>query len=163
MRLLLLLFLSTASLAQKFVRVERKDWVADWSDWVMRSTVTSTGKVLRFLSPGPRAHREVLLREVYQEQLAAGMRKTAAVVRAVKRASLLTAEPLKLRPLEVLELSVDDAAVRGLELEGDAALVFWTLPQEGGSTLYIQGRKSGHSSLRVTTASGIRLLPIDVP
>ena len=36
----LLLLVSTAG-ADSFVRVERKDWVADWSVYVMRSTVTA--------------------------------------------------------------------------------------------------------------------------
>ena len=90
------------------------------------------------------------------------MRRVVAA-KTPKRPSVLTSPAIKLRSLDVIEFFVDDAAVRNLEMEGDAALAFWTIPQGKISTLYVQGRKSGHSSLRVTTASGTRLVPIDVP
>ena len=128
----------------------------------MRQTVTATGKLLRFLSPAPRARREVLLRNVFEEQVAAGMRKRGTSEN--RSAALLGQGPLKLSPLEVVELTVEDAAVRGLELEGDAVLAYWTVPHGQTSTLFLQGRKSGHAVVRaLLPGGGSRLFPIDVP
>jgi hypothetical protein len=154
-------FLSTA-LAQKYAPVERKDWVATWSDWITRQTVTAEGKVMKFLDPGPRARREIVERKVFDEQVAAGLRRMIPT-KTPKTPSLLTAQPVKLRSLDVLQFSVDDINVRSIELEGEAALAFWALRVGNNSILYVQGRKSGHSSLRITTASGTRILSIDVP
>jgi hypothetical protein len=159
----LALLFANAALAERFVRVERKDWVADWSDWVMRSTVTATGKVLRFLSPGPRARREILLRGDFEAQLAAGMRKLGAR-RAQATADVQAAGPMKLQPLQVSEFAVDDQAVRGVELDGDSVLAFWTLSHDGKSVLYLQGRKQGRVNVRLSLAGGkTQQFPVEVP
>jgi hypothetical protein len=157
-----MLLVSTIGQAESFAPVERKDWVADWSVYVMRSTVTATGQVLRFLAPGPRARREIVLRGDFEAQLAAGMRKIAN--RATHTADLLGQGPMKLLPLQVVEYLVDDQLVRGIELAGDSVMAFWSLAHDGKSTFYLQGRKPGRVTVRLSLKSGaVRLFSVDVP
>jgi hypothetical protein len=165
MRAAIVLFIFSTAMADGFVRVDRKDWVADWDTWVMRSTVTATGKILRFLSPGPRARREILLRTDFEAQLAGGSRKVGGLQHGATRiADVLAAGPMKLLPLQVGEISVDEGRVRGVEVAGDSVLAFWTLPKEGKSTLYLQGRKTGRVTVRLSLGNGTtQQFFVDVP
>lgn len=164
--------LAFPAVADSFKSIERKDWVADWNKYVEKHAM-SGGKMLHYFSPAPTARREILPRELFNEEVAAGRRQAvgAGVLKIVT--DLLKSPPLSLKRLEVVDLDIDDQKVRSLEISGESVLAFWTTPhsnvkpdgtRSSSSTLYLQGRNPGHSELRVTLADGkTKLLMIDVP
>ena len=168
---LLVAALALPAAAQGFKSVERKDWVADWDKYVEKHA-TSDGKMRSYYQPAPTARREILTRELFEAEVAAGRRlANAGVLKIVT--DLMKSPPLIMKRLQVVDLEIDDDQVRSLEISGDSALAFWTLSKiivkpdgskRSTSTLYLQGRNPGHAELRATLADGkIRLLMIDVP
>ena len=169
---LLVAALAVPAAADSFKSVERKDWVADWNKYIEKHA-TNDGKLRAYYVPAPTARREILTRELFDEEVAAGRRQVVGLGVLKIVTDLLKAPPLKLKRLEVVDLDIDDEKVRALEISGESALAFWTTPhpivksdgtKSVGSTVYLQGRNPGHSELRVTLADGkTKLLMIDVP